>query len=177
MSWNTVASKAGVDARTLFVDDDAEPLPPMFTRPHAAGAESVAERSSRKVRFPPYVVTLVLLTFAPLQAVLLKSSFTSDGNQVLEDALAFATKGAAQAGALLSIPTAEAAISPGQASPASERLPSFNDRKWSKTVDAFKRLLAEQEASQASAARTENDRLLRNLEAWVSARASSGPSQ
>jgi hypothetical protein len=169
MWWNT---KAGARARpaTALVYDDIEPVPPMFTIPHSAGAESEAERSTGKARFSPYIATLVLLTFAPVQAVLLTSSFSGDGKQALENALGFAAKGAAHAGAMLSIPTAEAAINPRQGSPASERVPSFNDREWSQTVDTFKRLLGEQKASQASVTRTENDRLLHNLETWVSAR-------
>jgi hypothetical protein len=155
---------------------DAELLPAMFTRPHAAGPESKARRSTGKNRFSPAVIALVLIAFAPVQAALLMSSFQVDGEQAIEDALVLAQKGAVQAVNLISIPTAEAAIILRQKSSASERVPSFNDGQWPQTLDTFKRLLAEQKASQALAAQTANEQLMHNLEAWMNAKASSGSS-
>jgi hypothetical protein len=156
---------------TVFTYDDAEPLAAMFTRPHAAGALSTAPRSHGKARIPPFIIALVLLAFAPAQAVLLTLSFQIDREQAIEEALALAKKGAAQAGALLSIPAAEAAVTVR-----SKSLPSNLVLSFDEAVDTFKRLLAEQRASQAFAAQTGNDWLISNLEAWMSANASSGSS-
>jgi hypothetical protein len=154
-----------------YIYDDAEPLPAMFTRARAAGLATIERRSHAKACFSLLIIALVLLAFAAFQALLLLSSFPRE--QTIEDALALAKKGAAHVADFISIPTASAAVSSRSKSLASERLPSFADREWSAAVANFKRLLAEQKLSQASATQIENDRLIKNLEAWMSARARS----
>jgi hypothetical protein len=177
-SSNDLGRQAGGHARpaTAFADDGAEPLPRMFRRPGATGAASKPCRLDRKARFSPYVIALVLFAFAPGQAALLMSSFPVNGEDAIDDALALAKKGAAEFVNLVSVPSAEAAVTLPPKTVVSERALPFEDDQWSGTVNAFKRLLAEQNAFQASVVRTENDRLIKNLEAWLRARAGSGSS-
>jgi hypothetical protein len=165
-----------VTPETVFTYDGAEPLPSMFTRPQAAGLATEARRSHGKARFSTFIIVLVLLAFAPVQAFLLTLSFQIDREQAIEDALALAKKGAVQAASLLSVPAAEAAVTVRSKSLPSNLAPSFDDGHWFETVDTFKRLLAGKNASQASAAQTENEQLIHNLEAWMNAKASSGSS-
>jgi hypothetical protein len=86
----------------------------------------------------------------------------------IEQVVAVAKRSAAALGTLLSVPSAEAAISSQSKSLPSELSLSFEDSKWFEAVDTFKQLLAERDASAMKQA--ENDRLLSRLAAWVNGR-------
>jgi hypothetical protein len=141
----------------ILACDDADPLPSMFRRSQACPAAPKPRNS-----FSPYIIILFLLAVAPVQIALLTSQ-----EGAIERVFELVKRGAGGIATLLSVPSAKAAISSQSESLAPARAALYSDRRWFEAVDTFKLLLAEQKASALKQA--ENDRLLRRLEAWLSA--------
>jgi hypothetical protein len=152
---------AALKPASFLVEGGADALPSMFERWRTSTAVPKPHNVNRRGGFSPYVIFLFLLAFAPLQAALLTSE-----EGTIEQALTLTKRSIEQIGTLLSVPSAEAAIS--SQSHALGGAASFENPGWSEALNSFKLLLADQTASTVRQA--ENDRLLRRLEVWMYAR-------
>jgi hypothetical protein len=148
---------------SLFADGDAGALPSMFQRPRAAPAPK-PRTGKRRGDFPAYIIIAFLFAVAPLQVALLTSK-----ERAVEEVLVAAKRSAAAIGTLLSMPSAEAAISSRSKSLPSAPAFPFEDGQFAEAAGMFKRLLAGQDAPAMKQA--ENDRLLSRLAVWVDSRA------
>jgi hypothetical protein len=169
-----------------------EPLPPMFRRqrhqdvavsgPNSVdpanadagvpvGAPSEADPSiETSGGLSPYIAAALFLALMAGAAVHFTTTAEGDRDAIAQPATA--DRGAIATAAFFSSPSHYGSES-AQPQTLTPTQPSLADREtWSETVETFKRLLAEQKASQASALKqADNERLLGQFEAWMNAKA------
>jgi hypothetical protein len=100
---NTSSLIVPINKAAILMCEDAEPLPSMFRNWHAADAKTKPCRSNRRPCFPPFIVALVMLAFAPAQAALLTSSSPINAKEALEETVVLVKQGAAGIASLISM--------------------------------------------------------------------------
>jgi hypothetical protein len=160
----------GADAAPLWstgapVPEEVEPLPSMFRRPVTVPVAAAA--GSNPTDRPANIPASHNWTPASLAAIFF--SLAAVGGAVYTKATHHTALQPAVVPAPLSASPPATAPQPSPVAP--QQLSLAGGAKWSKTVDTFQQLVAQQKLSPATTQQAENERLLRNLDAWMKAKA------